>query len=731
MKSVLFSLFSSLCLCVSVAIFGFLGLAHAQTGKPSPQNPLQQHYEAAQNFQAAGNLQAAAVEYRQFLSVALHRVAIAHASIRDFAKALSLFDEALNLVPSDVDLRVDYADACRHAGDLQKAKSLADAAIEAEPRNAKAHISLGRTLQQLDRGPNVPASDKQAAIEQFEDAVASEPNFEHGLALASAYLWANDVPNATRVFTEMVKGFGASPEIRIQIGTAYAQAGYPEQAITEFKKVIAKDPKFPGAHYSLGAAYLVSASDALYPQAAQEFRKELEINPNDYLSRYQLGYIELAQHKLPEAEKDLTRAAELDPKNPDTSVSLGQLYVETSRPADAEAALRKAIALTTDVSRNHFQVQRAHYLLARLLLQSGRQDEGKAEMQISQELMQKSVLRNQGRDVSGGMAQPAPGGRSPSSEMTPASSQGALSPQAADAVAVNQVATFEAQLGPAIADAYNNLGAIAAGNNNFAEALDAFQRAYEWKPSLEGLDFNCARAALSAGQVREAVAPLQRYLKAHPDDPWARSSLGTSFYMLKNYTEAVQTLQPMESQLESNPQVDYVYAISLLKTDQYDRGVDRLKRLVTKDPGVAANHEALAEAFASYKNFTGAVAEFREVIKLSPDDSGAKYNLALSLIQLQQKDEAQTLLAGLAEKGWQDPHLYYTLGKLQLEAGNVTGAIKNLETAARMSPNSAPIHFELAAAYRKASRNDDADREMKLYESLRNENPKPSAEKPE
>jgi len=85
----------------------------------------------------------------------------------------------------------------------------------------------------------------------------------------------------------------------------------------------------------------------------------------------------------------------------------------------------------------------------------------------------------------------------------------------------------------------------------------------------------------------------------------------------------------------------------------------------------------------------------------------------------------------LAEKGWQDPHLYYTLGKLQLEAGNVTGAIKNLETAARMSPNSAPIHFELAAAYRKASRNDDADREMKLYESLRNENPKPSAEKPE
>ena len=353
-------------LCASAVMPFVLAPCCAQTSKPAaPRNPLQQHYEAAQTFQAAGNLQAAAVEYRQFLAAALDGVAIARASIGDYAKALPLFDEAVNLVPSDVDLRVDYADACRRAGDLQKAKSLADAAIEAEPRNAKAHISLGRTLQRLNAGPDVSAADKQAAIEQFEDAVAAEPNFEHGLALAGAYLWAKDEPNATRVFTEMVKSFGASPEILIQIGTAYAQAGYPEQAITEFKKVIARNPKFPGAHYSLGAAYLVSASDALYPQAAEEFRKELEINPDDYLSRYQLGYIELSQHKLPEAEKDLTRAAALDPKNPDAFLSLVQHYVETNPPADAEAALRKAIALTTDVSRNNFQVQRAHYLLAR------------------------------------------------------------------------------------------------------------------------------------------------------------------------------------------------------------------------------------------------------------------------------------------------------------------------------------------------------------------------------
>lgn len=715
----------------------FIPSARAQGPKPAPaQNPLQQHYEAAQNFQASGNLQSAAVEYRLFISEALHRFAATRAGIGDLAKALPLFEEALNLLPSDVDLRVDYADACRHAGDLEKAKALAEAAIEAEPRNAKAHISLGQTLQQWNRARDATEDQKQAALEQFVEAVGIEPSFEHGFALANAYLRAKDEPKASGVFSDILSSFGTFPEIRIRIGSAYAQAGYPEQAIAQFKKVIAKDPSFPGAHYSLGAAYLVSASDALYPEAAAEFRKELEINPNDFLSRYQLGYIELSQHKLEEAEADLTRAAVLDPKNPDTFVSLGQLYVETNRPSEAESALRKAIALTTDVSRNHYQVQRAHYLLARLLLESGRQDEGKAEIKISQELMQKNVLRNQGRDPGSGMSQAAEsgaslGGRNQTAEVAPPAGTGQSTGRAPDAEQMKQEEAFERQIAPAIGDSYNNLGAIAAGSSNFAGALENFKKAYQWNPSLEGLDFNWAKAALSANQIGEAIEPLERYLKAHPDDVWTRSTLGTSLYMLKSYADAVKALQPIESRLDANPELDYVYGMCLVKAGDYDQGVGRLKRLEAKDPGVAARHEALGEIYADHGDFGSAASEFREVIRLSPDDSGAKYNLALSLIQLRQNDEAQALLTGLAAKGWQDPHVYYTLGKLELERGDVSQAITNLETAAKMSPNSGPIHFELAAAYRKGSRNEDADREMKLYESLRSDGSKPGAGKPE
>ncbi|MGI4830724.1 MAG: hypothetical protein ACRYFU_21395 [Janthinobacterium lividum] len=42
--------------------------------------------------------------------------------------------------------------------------------------------------------------------------------------------------------------------------------------------------------------------------------------------------------------------------------------------------LQRSIALTTDPARNGYQVQKAHYLLGRLLLKSGKTDEGNGAM---------------------------------------------------------------------------------------------------------------------------------------------------------------------------------------------------------------------------------------------------------------------------------------------------------------------------------------------------------------
>jgi len=54
-----------------------------------------------------------------------------------------------------------------------------------------------------------------------------------------------------------------------------------------------------------------------------------------------------------------------------------------------------------------------------------------------------------------------------------------------------------------------------------------------------------------------------------------------------------------------------------------------------------------------------------------------------------------------------------------LEQGNAQEAVANLEAGKRLNPDSDYIHYQLALAYRRQSRAEDAEREMKIYQALK------------
>jgi tetratricopeptide (TPR) repeat protein len=581
-----------------------------QESAPPPESALQDHYDAAQNFQAAGNLALAARHYKSFLAEALSNLATNRAKVGDFAKAMALFDEALDLDPDDAAAKVQYAEASQEAKDLSKGKSLAQEAVDAEPRNPTAHRVLGQILLQM--------GDNKGATQQLETAVALQPDFTNGSALVAAYLKLKDDDHATRIFAEMLASFGDSAELHLQFGSAYANAGFPEKAVPEFQKAIAENSKLPGAHYSLGAAYLLGIGPQAYDQAAAEFQEELKISPRDYNSHLELGVIYLSRHKLPEAEHELNSAVALEPLNPDPLLSLGQLYDQTNRPAEAETAYRKAILLTKDVSRNHFQVERAHYLLARTLLQSGRQDEAKNEMAVSNQLLKQSVLEKQGQSYP----------IQPSEVPTASASNRAEPAQTLDPGTMREVTSFEKRMAQPISDSYNNLGAIAAGGNDFTAALAYFQSAALWNPSLEGLDYNWGRAAFSGHQYDQAIGPLSRYLQNHPQDSGARSTLALCFFLLQNYQDALKIFQPMAAaQIDAMPVLAYAYAVSLTKAGDYAAGIKNLKSLESAHPDDANIHKALGEAFGAHGDYAQAAEELRAAIRENPSDKDAEREL--------------------------------------------------------------------------------------------------------
>jgi tetratricopeptide (TPR) repeat protein len=268
--------------------------------------------------------------------------------------------------------------------------------------------------------------------------------------------------------------------------------------------------------------------------------------------------------------------------------------------------------LTTDVSYNRYQVQKAHYLLGRLLVKSGRGEDARKELQISSALLQQSLeqdrnrlsdyLRVEGptadalmRDATGSSGAPAPARQGPQFINTE-----------------EQIDDFEKEIGPAIADSYNNLGVAAAINKDFPTALTYFHNAEEWNASLPGLDYNWGKAAYSAGQYQQAVSQLSHYLQSNPADTNIRSMLGVSRFLMNDYAGTLSTLRPIESQLDSMPQVACVYAASMVRTGEVDHGIERLVALEQAHPDLTDVHHELAAAYAETSRPQEAMREIQQ-----------------------------------------------------------------------------------------------------------------------
>jgi len=178
----------------------------------------------------------------------------------------------------------------------------------------------------------------------------------------------------------------------------------------------------------------------------------------------------------------------------------------------------------------------------------------------------------------------------------------------------------------------------------------------------------------------------------------------------------------MKSLEQANPDSAGVHvAIGEGYADQklYGTAIEEYRKALALDPSQARAHFLLGLALMHESTQADAAQEFRAALTLDPKDATTKYHLAYSLIQMQKKDEGQALLREVVSQNPNYADAFYQLGKLQLEQGDAKTAISNLETSAKLSPTSDYIHYQLSMAYRRDSRTEDAEREMQVYEAMK------------
>ena len=150
------------------------------------------------------------------------------------------------------------------------------------------------------------------------------------------------------------------------------QGKYTE-AIAEYRRAIAKNPKALNLHYRLARALLQQSHDpAVLDQARKEFEAELSLNPSDAVAEYQVGQILTAKQLKSEAAAHFERAAELRPDFAEALIAVAKIRTDAKRYSEAIVLLERAVKLQP---RN----ETAHYNLMLVYRSAGRAADAQRE----------------------------------------------------------------------------------------------------------------------------------------------------------------------------------------------------------------------------------------------------------------------------------------------------------------------------------------------------------------
>jgi len=261
-------------------------------------------------------------------------------------QAIEQYKLALNADPDSAELSDDLADLYFRADRVHDAETTAHAVLKTHPDDIDAHRLLGRIyLRQLGEGQNGGASTANSA---------------------------NVLDQAIGEFEKIVALQPKSVEDHMVLGQLYTVKHQPDKAEAEFKTAQAIEPESEEVVLNLARLYAESGDvqhavkaieavpvdgrspkmeftlGALYDQLKQPkdaiaaYKRADDLEPGDLQTMDALAAAMLSDDQLDEALKQYQALAEADPENTEALVHIGEIQRRQGKYEDALATIRKA-----------------------------------------------------------------------------------------------------------------------------------------------------------------------------------------------------------------------------------------------------------------------------------------------------------------------------------------------------------------------------------------------------
>ena len=266
----------------------------------------------------------------------------------EVARARQLAEEVRARDPLQGGVQNQLGRVYEKLGDNQKAREAYQKAIDLAPRDEDYYLDLVSLLFLQERPRSAVALLKNA-LQKIPDSYALT------VALGTARQASGEKHEALRIFERAMKMRPDQAAAFVLYGKQATALGQTQAAIQALVKATQIDAKDARARHYLGVA-LVSGGRP--DSALGEFRKALEIDPHYALARYELAKGLERENKMPEAVDEYCRALKDDPSLIQVYYRLYRSYNRLGQKDKAQEALKtfrvhqnQASGITVDPTR--------------------------------------------------------------------------------------------------------------------------------------------------------------------------------------------------------------------------------------------------------------------------------------------------------------------------------------------------------------------------------------------
>ena len=347
-------------LCISLALL-FLSAAAARAQAPAATSAdFDRLLGRAMELHKAGDLLGAIDTYKAALAIdparadALSNLGAAYVRLGQFDDAIKQYEEALKHDGMNSAVRLNLALAYYKSARPQLAIPHLKRVLASEPDSRNAYLILAECYLQTGQDKEVVA-----LLKPREQMFGEDLAFAY--LLGTALLYTGDATDGQK-YVDRVFGAGDSAEAHLLLGIAHLGQHDYVSAKTELERALKLNPKLPTVNTLHGRSLLAVGEQGL---AEQAFRRELQVNINDFEANLQLGNIRKGAQRFDEASTYLERAITIRPQDQTARKLLASLRLQTGKTEEALGMLEALVKEAPDVAEVHVMLATAYNRLGR------------------------------------------------------------------------------------------------------------------------------------------------------------------------------------------------------------------------------------------------------------------------------------------------------------------------------------------------------------------------------